>query len=362
MTKSIEPIVLAVFLALLAIGTAILAYEYPSVADITGVTTLDPKGHGSKKIDPADVDSSLIAWDTPAMWQEPETHHRLFHSDEYLFYPSAYPDGNYISKITKDTKSPSGVLLSWYRKYNLDFTDPNVDREDPDNDGFSNLAEYKNEPEGVRLKAADCDGTKTTDPLDGKSHPSYLGRLRLQKYETRPFHVQFKGYQQLNGISVFQIYLNDVPSSNQPPLLKTGDKLGFEGYIVGPFHQAFEEQTDPGTGLKSQVDVSTLELDKPDIDLKVSVPFRKIIDSPEATADFVMLMPSEVDKVIKVSRGKVFSAPYLPDNSYLVIKADDDGAVIRDVKTKEDHHILKLDPAEWDEVPVPAATDTSTPK
>ena len=42
-----------------------------------------------------------------------------------------------------------------------------------------------------------------------------------------------------------------------------------------------------------------------------------------------MLMPTEVDKVIKVSRGKVFNgpAPYpLPDRSFLVIDAGDNGA------------------------------------
>jgi hypothetical protein len=67
-----------------------------------------------------------------------------------------------------------------------------------------------------------------------------------------------------------------------------------------------------------------------------------------------MLMPTEVDKVIKISRGKIFTAPYLPNTSFLVIDANDDGATIRDTKTKEDLHILKLDPAEWDEVPVVA--------
>jgi hypothetical protein len=353
--KSIEPIVLAVFLFLLAIGAALLAYEFPSVADITGVTSTEPKGHSSKKLVDADVESSLAAWKTPALWTEPEDHHRLFHSDEYLFYPSAYPNGTYISKINKDTRAPSGVLLSWYRKNGLDFTDPNVDHEDPDSDGFSNIVEFRNDPDGVVKKASDCDGTTSTNPLDANSHPGYLGRLRLQKYETRPFHIQFKGYQQLNGVYVFQIHLNDVASSNQPPLLKTGDKLGFEGYIIGPFNQVFKDEKDPGTGLTSQVDESTLELDKPEIDLKVLVPFRKEIDSPESTADFVMLMPSEVDKVIKVSRGKIFTPPYLTDGSYLVIDANDTGATIRDVKTKKDHHILKLDPAEWDEVPAPAA-------
>jgi hypothetical protein len=67
-----------------------------------------------------------------------------------------------------------------------------------------------------------------------------------------------------------------------------------------------------------------------------------------------MLMPSEVDKVIKIARGKIFKVPYITDKSYLVIEADDNGATIRDTQTNQDYHILMLDPNEWNEVPLPA--------
>jgi hypothetical protein len=353
MSKSPEPIILAVALLLLALGSATLAYMFPSVAEITGVTSLEPKGRRASPLKAEDIQSSLATWDTPVLWQEPANHRRLFQSDDYLFYASAYPVGEYIKKLGPDTRSPSGVPLSWYRKYGLNFTDSNIDREDPDNDGFSNIVEFKNDPVGARQKASDLDGSKSTSPLDVKAHPDYLARLRLQKSEAQPFHIQFKGYQQLNGVYIFQLYLKDVPSSNQPPLLKTGDKLGFEGYIIGPFNQVFKPELDPGTGLTTPVDESTLELDKPDIGLKVIVPFRKEIDSPEYTADFVMLMPADVDKVIKVSRGKILTiTSYLPDMSFLVIDATDNAATIRDTKTKQEYTIPKLDPAEWDEVPV----------
>ncbi len=351
MTKSPEPIILAVVLLLLAVGSATLAYLFPTVPEITGITSTEPKGHRAEPLKAEDVESNLALWNSPVLWQEPANHHRLFHSDEYLFYPSAYPNGDYIKKIGPDTRSPSGVLLSWYKKYGLDFTDRNVDREDPDNDGFSNIVEFKNDTVGVRQKASDCDGSKSTNPLDPQSHPSYLSRLRLQKYELRPFHIRFTGYQQLNGVYVFQLHLNDVPSYNQPPLKKSGDLLGFEGYTIGAFLQLSKQVMDPGTHLTETVDVSTLELDKSDIGLKVIVPFRQEIDSPESTADFVMLMSADVDKVIKISRGKIFTVPELPNSSFLVIDANDNGATIRDTKTNQNYTIPKLDPAEWDEVP-----------
>ena len=111
-----------------------------------------------------------------------------------LYQEKSIPD---IVVYVPERRAP----LSWYSKFGLDFTDPNVDREDPDNDGFSNIVEFKNDPVGVRQKASDCDGSKSTNPLDAKDHPSYLARLRLQKYELRAFHIQFKGYQQLNGVN-----------------------------------------------------------------------------------------------------------------------------------------------------------------
>jgi len=351
MNKSPEPIILAVALLLLALGCATLAYLFPSVEEITGVKSMEPSGDRAKPLKAEEIESSVAIWNSPVLWQEPANHHRLFDSDEYLFYPSAYPGGDYIKKNVSTARSPSGVLLGWYRKYGLDFTDSTVDRADPDNDGFSNIVEFKNDPVGVRQKASDCDGSQSTNPLDAQSHPSYLARLRLQKYELRPFHIQFKGYQQLNGVYVFQLYLKDVPSYNQPPLKKSGDELGFEGYVVGPFHQEFKMEMDPATHLPVNTDESTLELEKPEIDLKVVLPFRKEIDSPESTADFVMLMPTEVDKVIKISQGKIFTVPYLANTSFLLINTSDKGATIRDTKTKQEYSILKLDPAEWDEVP-----------
>jgi len=357
MKKSPEPIILAVALVLLALGAGYLAYSVPSLEDITNVKSTTPTGKTPAKLKDDDLQTTVAAWNTPPLWKTPNKPHRLFISDGYLFYASVYPDGDYIKKMMGDTHSPSGVLISWYQKYSLDFTNPNIDREDPDNDGFSNIVEYKNE----QAKAIDCDGTKSTNPLDPASHPSYFSRLRLQKYDSRPFHIQFRGYQDLSGVTVFQIYLKDVPSYKQPKFLKTGDPLGFEGYIIGPFEHKMVKEKDPATGLESDVDESTLELDKPEIGFKIILTYRKEVDSPESTADIVMLMPTEVDKVIKVARAQTFTPPYLTDKKYLLIEVKDTGAVVQDTKTNEKLTIPKLDPTEWGEVPATSGA-TTTPK
>jgi hypothetical protein len=59
---------------------------------------------------------------------------------------------------------------------------------------------------------------------------------------------------------------------------------------------------------------------------------------------------------MKVPRGQTFSVPFITGTTYLVIDATDSGAVIQDVKTKQNITIPLLDPNEWNEVPLtPAA-------
>ena len=67
MSKSPEPILLAVALLLLALGAGGLAYMYPTVAAITGVASLEPKGHPSTKLKPEDVLSNLTIWNAPIL-------------------------------------------------------------------------------------------------------------------------------------------------------------------------------------------------------------------------------------------------------------------------------------------------------
>jgi hypothetical protein len=354
--KSPEPIILAVALLVLALVAGYLAYSFPDRSAIVGFHSMEPTGKPSRPLKAEELTAKLADWNSPVEWVVPANGRELFDSAPYMFFPAAYPNGDYIKKIesNSDQRSPSGVLLRWYSNNGLDVTDPNVDREDPDGDGFSNITEFKNEPVGERYKAADCDGTKSTNPHDPKSHPDYLARLRLKEYESKPFHIEFRGYQELNGADVFQLYLKDAASAAQPPLKKTGDPLGVEGYVVGAFVKNVEQVMNPKIHEVETEDHSTLEIDRPDIGLKIVVPFRGTVDSPESTADFVILMPGDADKVIKISQGKILTIPYLPGKKFILIEANDTGAKIQDVDTKQEYHILKLDPAEWDEVPVPA--------
>lgn len=349
--RNLEPIILTVALALLALVAAGLTYTFPSIEDLTTITSLEPDGHQPKELKADDLSKQLAAWTSPAVWNDPASHARLFKADGYFFYGSLYPNGNYIQKDDGTATTPGGVLISWLQRYNLDITDPNIDREDKDNDGFSNKTEFF---AGLPPGTTKADGSQSTNPIDPQSHPTYLSRLRLQNYDVQPFHIQFVGVVSLEGKNLFQIALTDVPSTGQPPLKKTGDALGYENWMVGEYTPKMVQEKDPNTGLVSTVDRSTLELDKPDIGQKMLLPLQQVVNAPDSTANFVMLMPSEIGQVIKVPRGKTFALPIAtPEQDFLVIDVTDAGAVIRNTKTKEQINVPKLDPNEWNDVPVP---------
>jgi hypothetical protein len=355
MKNSFEPIVLAVTLGLLALVAALLAFYFPSISDLTNITTMEPVGHMPIAVKDDTLRTQLADLTTSYAWNTPANNHRLFISDRYLFYASLYPNGNYIQKDDGTATTPGGVLISWYRKYHLDITDPNIDREDPDKDGFSNKAEFFNESAATSKP----DGSKSTNPLDPQSHPSYFSRLRLEKFDVRPFHIEFVGTVTLNGQNLFEIALLDVQGTASHLLKHTGDQLGYEGWIVGKYIEKITQKQDPNTHAMTTVNESTLELDKPEINRSVVLPLSKTIDSPESTADFVSLMPSEVGKELKVPRGKTFSPPLDPSSQYLLLDVSDAGATVRNVATKAESTIPKLDPAELFDVPVPAGAATS---
>jgi hypothetical protein len=164
----------------------------------------------------------------------------------------------------------------------------------------------------------------------------------------------------LEGKNVFQIAISDLAPQDQPPLKKAGDALGYEDWVVGAYTPKMVQEKDVSTSLVNTVDRSVLEIDRPAIGQKVDLPLQQTIVAPDSTANFVMLMPSQLNQVIKTPMGKTFVLPLAPaPNEYLVIDVTDKGAVIRNTKTNEQVDVPKLDPNEWNDVPeVEAASAT----
>ncbi|MEI9999049.1 MAG: hypothetical protein WDO13_07715 [Verrucomicrobiota bacterium] len=301
MKKSPEPVILTVALVVLALGAALLAYFFPSVRDITGISSTDPTGKHAAPLKADDIAATLAVWASPTLWQEPPSHNRLFSSDKYLFYPSTYPNGDYIKKLDPTQRSPSGVLLSWYEKYGLDFTDPNVDREDPDNDGFSNITEFKNEPIALQGPPTSTAPSRAI-PSTPRAIPSTSAAYRLQKVRTAGLPHPVQGLPAAQRRVPLPAHLKDVPEL-QPAAAQEDQRRprlpGLQAQVLPPGISGHQGPRN-GRGRPPPMSPSWSSTG-PTSTLDVPLIFRQEINSPESTADFVMLMPSEVDKVIKVS-------------------------------------------------------------
>lgn len=328
MDKSWEKIILAVSLALLALGAVGLALVFPAKSEI-GDSGNKAVATGAKvnKIDSNVVTEFTNGWEKPTKWDDQKN--QLFISDPYLYDRK----DDKILAASGDTVV-DGIPLKWLLENNLDIKSGTVALNDPDSDGFSNKMEFEGK----------------TDPTDAASHPPFLGRLRLKAFDLVAFRLRFQSYNDLDGVKVFQINLLDV-KSRPSRLIKIGDQL--EGYLVTKFEQSIVKRVNKNTKIEEEIDESTLTIEKPDIGFKINLIINKTIDSPESTARFIMLLPGKIDKEIVVQRGKEFELPQEPGTKYLLLRADGSGARIRNTATKEEIDVPKVTDQDIAEVPAP---------
>jgi TPR repeat protein/serine/threonine protein kinase len=188
--------------------------------------------------------------------------------------------------------------------------------------------------------AASPSTSALTPPSTPTVHPNFISYLRLQKYDAKAFHIEFRGYQQLNGREYAQFFLADLPAANQPPLLKVGDTLGYDNLSVMGFSYG-------STVINGQTtDTSSVTLTNSEHDSPITLPIHQAVNVPLVTAYFTMLTPDQAGKTYAVPVGKSFTVPEIPGTQFVVLDAGDDGAHIRDPATQQEYTIPRLSPEE----------------
>jgi hypothetical protein len=264
---------------------ALYAFFYPSTDELTGKK---PKYDGKKvqalKLDELEETKKRIV--SPADWTA-TTKHRLFLSEKYLYIP----DKNVVERETEKTMVGE-FPLGWLQKYDLPILDLTVATQDPDGDGFTNIMEYNPQ-----------DPSKGTNPIDPQSHPPYISKLRVKDLKSNKVSFKFTSVQQLDGQDVYSIII-ETEEGRKSYMKKKGEKI--EGFEILNYNPKKEVQKNAATGSEETVDISELEVENTEMEMKTAFVLGQPKNIPDINVTFVLALVDLIQQPIKVARGKVF--------------------------------------------------------
>jgi hypothetical protein len=328
-----EKLFLVLALFTLGAGATVAALMFPPLEEILGQAP-SPKSNPVKPVDPTELKKIQEGWGTPPQWQPSKlasgADHPLFVGRELLYFPDTYD----IKVISGDVLIEGKFPLSWLRQYKIDYSKPGWRLEDADGDGFSNELEFD----------------EKTDPLDPNSHSPLITRLRLKQYTFKPFRIRLQAVNELEGQEVYQINLRDAVKKSR--FAKKGDEV--EGFKVGEFRKKIVTAVNDKTKEEETKDLSELDLYNEVIDYKVTLILGKDIDSRDSSAEFVMLLPKEVEAPFQIKRGAVKN---VHGTDYRLKDINETMATLIQLPGNEAVTIPLLNDGEMAQVPRSAATE-----
>ncbi len=277
---------------------------------------------GGKMTDPDSYDTAKIAtieeeWNQPL--QLNATDHKVYVSRLIVFKPAEQ-----VIVPLDDAGIIQGMTVGWLKENKLSLEDPNVAIGDPDQDGFSNLEEFKA-------------GTK---PRESENHPDLISKLCVKDYEFIPFIMEFKGYNPDPGGDglVYQIKLPKVRGRNTR-MVRKGEDL--EGYTIGDYRKIIVDEYNEATGITEKVDRSELIVIHPILKTPVTLIYNKEIESDESRVVLKLDVPNVVPEPASLKRGEIFK---IKDVSYQYISATAENAVVKQLESGEQFTIPQCDP------------------
>jgi len=255
-------------------------------------------------IPPAAMDALAKAADqikNPHSWKDHDG--SLFVSRMYIL-----KDGKPVNP-SEGTDLHPPVTNAWLLKYGLPLPDTDVNEQDPDQDRFTNLEEFKG----------------GTDPTDPKSHPPYYTKLHLLKFIPKPFRLIFTGTPDEG--QTFTINTKDKGSRTQ--FLALGDTIeGNEGakYKLLTYEKKVTTKND------IEVDVSELVIENTLTHQKIILVANK--EANDATS-FGKFINQWDNSEFTVKKDDEFTLNPEKNHKYKLIDISDTEAVIEDQASKE---------------------------
>lgn len=228
--------------------------------------------------------------------------------------PYVLKDGKLVNPLEGTEQLHPPVPNSWLIQNDLDYSLSDVLELDADNDGFTNLEEYR----------------AGTSPIDEKATPPYHTKLRLAKFIAIPFRLIFTASP--DDGTTFTINSKDAKRRTQ--FLQIGDTIEGSPYKILSYEKKSEKKNDLET------DVSELTIQNSETGQKIVLVRGKEANDPTSFAEFLDLLDG---KTFKVKKDEDFSIEQEPSRKYKLIDISESGAVIQDAAGGDQIKIPKSD-------------------
>ncbi|MDX2080408.1 MAG: Amuc_1099 family pilus-like system protein [Terrimicrobiaceae bacterium] len=255
----------------------------------------------------AAVEQAATATTTPRGWDASEG--SLFVSRPYVL-----KDGNLVDPLEEGQDLHPPIKNAWLIRYNLDYADPGVKDQDPDQDRFANLEEF----------------LAGTDPTNPNSVPPYHTKLRLVKFDPKPFRLKFSGTPDEG--QTFTINTKDLGGRTQ--FLQLGEM------IEGAPYKLLSYEPKSTTRNEMQVDVSELTIQNTETGQKIVLVFDKEADDPTSYGEFLYLYDNSR---LRVKKDDEFTLTPETDRKYKLIDISAAEAQIQDLATGEKVRVGKAE-------------------
>lgn len=195
------------------------------------------------------------------------------------------------------------VPNDWLEEYNLPIAEDDVLSQDPDQDGFSNLDEWRGH----------------THPTLKDSHPPYSSKLKLRSCTQEPFPLIFSS-------SMDNTYaINGIDHRTPTQFLRKGDMIAGTRYRVAGYEE--KHQTDRNGTV---IDVSELTLEHVDTHEHVSLVKERQGVSSQSAANFLYNWNGKEEKLtVKKDQEFVLSPA---GTKYKLLEIEPRRAVIADIR------------------------------
>ena len=311
---------LLALVTIVLLASAGLVFVQSPVAPVT-IGAATPASNSKETIPPPDFDAitkaqAIVA--SPKLWNEKSADGRergaLFVSRPYLL-----KDGKLIDPIEGQEQLHAPITNAWLIKYSLNYAEINIKEQDPDNDGFTNLEEFEAQ----------------TDPTDPASAPPAIYKLKLVKYEAKPFRLLFQGDPSGDGVE-FQINAKELKGSAKTQFKRIGERIENAPYKILKYEkkEAVNERT------TAMDDVSELIVQNTETEATIVLVRNKETNDPTSVGEFLNLLNNET---FRLKKGEEFTVKPDVNTSLKLIDISNESAQIQDVNSGKTYTIRRLD-------------------